>query len=175
MSCRLGSAQEQQTRLAREGFAQHPDQKLSILFKWCQPYWSDHIPEELVFTREPFKTKEGKSWTVWNVSTLFTLRFYVFLHPTSVSCSAEIIVIFCVCYRGPGHQWDGDSVVDHPVVVGQSSHVWVGPSAGVEVRLGRESCSYGLQVSLNCADLRRHKHTTSYESRKNWPDQRLRV
>lgn len=49
-----------------------------------------------------------------------------------------------IFYRGPRHPGNRYSVDDHPVIIRQGSHVWIGPAAGIEIWLRREGCCNGL-------------------------------
>lgn len=60
-------------------------------------------------------------------------------------------------YRSSRHPWNGHSVGDDPVVVREGSDVWIGPSAGVKVRFGRESL-HVIQIGVHGTDLQPEKY-----------------
>lgn len=66
-----------------------------------------------------------------------------------------------IFYRSPGHPGNRYSVDDHPVIIRQGSHVWIGPAAGIEIWLRREGCCDGLQICFHRTGLQEHTHTLS--------------
>lgn len=64
-------------------------------------------------------------------------------------------------YRGSRHPGHGYSVDDHPVIVRQRSHVWVGSASGVVVRLRREDRGLAFQIRIHRRGLWEHKETST--------------
>lgn len=58
-----------------------------------------------------------------------------------------------IVYRSAGHPGHWNSIHDHPVVIRQSGHVWVGTATDVEVGLRRQGCRDGLQVGVHRTNL----------------------
>lgn len=64
------------------------------------------------------------------------IKIIVWQYLTSVTWSilySANIIKLDIFYRGPRHPGDRYSVDDHPVIIRQGSHVWIGPAAGIEI------------------------------------------
>lgn len=114
----------------------------SVLVIWYQPFYKK-------------KKKKNRGGSETNDLNLIWSTLRMKEVNTEIN---NIKLMFVIHYRSPRHPGNRDPVDDDPVIIRQSSHVWIGSATGIVVGARRKSGRHCLQIGLHCSHLQPHTH-----------------